>query len=601
MGIKLLDKNLINKIAAGEVVERPSSVVKELVENSIDAKSTAITVEIKDGGTKLIRITDNGSGIPEGEVEIAFKRHATSKISEEKDLNSIFSLGFRGEALASISAVTQLEMMTKTQNEMIGTRIEIHGGEIKTKEEVGVPNGTTLIMKNLFYNTPARLEFLKSTSSEAAAISEIMDKLAMTHPEIAFKYINNGKVILHTNGNNNLKNVIYNIYGKEISGKLIPIEFETDIIKCRGFIGKPEVNRASRKYENIFINGRYIKSDLISRAVEDAYKTFIIINKFPFFTLHFDIDPSIVDVNVHPTKMEVRFSSEADIYETLKKQVYDALSKEILIPEVKLIKDIDFNKVASKNKYEYKEAFEVKNTFEDKKESFTIDKKEEVKKDDVTYFEKPKKEVVQEIIQETFETETKKKVIDYKIIGQMFDTYWIVEQDSKMYIIDQHAAHEKVMYEKIIKQFKKQKIASQTLVTPVTVELSNDEMIVLKENINIFRSFGFDVEEFGTNTYIIREIPIMFNKPANGVFFMEILDEIMSGSIKNIYDTKEDAIATISCKAAVKGNDRLSHIESRNLIEELFKLDNPYTCPHGRPTIISMTKYEVEKKFKRIQ
>lgn len=619
--IRKLDDYTINKIAAGEVVERPASVVKELVENSIDAQASAITVEIKDGGISLIRVTDNGIGIPKEDVTTALLRHTTSKITAVEDLDKIESLGFRGEALASIAAVSQLEIITKAYGEVTGKRVECYGGKIITEEEVGCPEGTTIIMRNLFYNIPARKKFLKKPATESSYISDMVYKIALGHPEVSFKFINNNSVVFHTSGNNELKNAVFNVYGKEVVKHMLSIEETEQDLKLIGLIGKPSLNRANRSYENFYINGRYIKSKILENAVEDAYNTLLPINKFPVVVLHIFIPANKIDVNVHPTKMEVRFKDEEEIYQFIYNGIHKNLFKEDLIPQVNLdnkkeklfnpepvqgrlpepfeikrknleYKDISIHPVFSpedKNikvkesnqelNFSHKEnLYENKPCGTEKKEACTIFEKEKVHKEDKA-----------------------PSFRHYKIIGQVFQTYWLVEQDNSLYIVDQHAAHERILYEKFIHDFKQGKVYSQPLLEPVVFEVTPKEKEIVEDNIYLFKKFGFEIEEFGESAYLVRELPILFEGPVDSSFFLEIIDTLNDERIKNLYDMKLNHIALLSCKGAVKAKDQLSTVEAKALIEELLNLDNPFTCPHGRPTIISMSQYELEKKFKRVQ
>lgn len=606
--IKLLDNHTINKIAAGEVVDRPASVVKELVENSIDAKSSAITVEIKEGGISMIRVTDNGLGISSTNVKNAFLRHATSKIETDNDLESVLSLGFRGEALASIAAISQLELISKTREELTGSRIELHGGEIIADEEVGCPEGTTIVMRNIFYNTPARKKFLNSPASEAAKVSDIVYKLALGHPQISFKYINNNKLVFNTRGNHKLKNCVMNVYGKEIARDSIEIKFKEGDLTLVGILGKPSISRSNRLYENFFINGRYIKSDIIQNAVEDAYKTILTVGKFPVAILHLIVAPENIDVNVHPTKMEVRFKDKDGIYDFVYKSVRKSLSNENLVPEVK------FN---SKPKLAKKEPKHIQQTI---KEPFQIPRKEnnrptaatmvpEVKSKKDPLFVREEKESLQvEEVKKQLEVkeeakvearEEKKVYRDYKIIGQFFNTYWLIEIDDNIYIIDQHAAHERILYEKLLGEFYNHQPLKQSLLEPIIVNVSPREKLVIEENLELLNKFGFEVEGFGENAYATRTIPVLFNGPASQSIFKEMLDLLMDKDIPSVYESKVNNIAVMACKAAVKAHDKLSDLECKKIIEDLMELENPYTCPHGRPTIISMTKYEIERKFKR--
>ena len=608
MSIKVLDPVTINKIAAGEVIERPSSVVKELVENAIDAKASAITIEIKDGGTSFIRITDNGQGFDKEDIPVAFLRHSTSKIKSVEDLLTVSSLGFRGEALSSISAVAQIELITKTHESLMGTRYVIEGGKEKEVEAVGCPDGTTFIVRNLFYNTPARRKFLKTPVTEGGYISEIVEKLAMSHPDISFRFINNNQNKLHTSGNGNVKDIIYHVYGRDISANIIPVNYESECIKITGFIGKPVVNRGNRNYENYYINGRFIKSNIINRAIEDAYKSFMMQHKYPFTALHFTISQELIDVNVHPTKMELRFSNGEDIYNIVYNEIFNALSHKEFIPDVK----IDETKQVYKPQVEahIPEPFEKKRLDLFVKQDIPVIRENTPVYRPVENFSVREETVAPDIkeVHITNSTQTslfseklldEKNVIKHKIIGQLFDTYWIVEFEDKMYMIDQHAAHEKVLYERIMEKYRNNQTASQNLMPPVVVTLSVNDIETLKQNMDYFNEIGYEIEEFGGKDYAIKAVPMeLFGLNEKDVF-MEILDELSAGNSKTITSIT-DRIATIACKAAVKGNNRLSECEAKELINELLTLENPYNCPHGRPTIVSMSKYEIEKKFKRI-
>ncbi|NLK96984.1 DNA mismatch repair endonuclease MutL [Defluviitalea saccharophila] len=621
--IHKLDELTINKIAAGEVVERPASVVKELIENSIDARASAITVEIKDGGISLIRITDNGIGIPKEEVTTAFLRHTTSKIYKVEDLNHIDSLGFRGEALASIAAVSQLEMITKVVGDITGKRVEIHGGQLKAEQEIGCPEGTTLIIKNLFYNVPARKKFLKKPSTESAYISDIVYKTALGHPEVSFKYINNNSIVFHTSGNNDLRNAVLNVYGKEVVKKMISIDAQNHNLKIIGLIGKPEINRANRSYENFYINGRYIKSKILESAVEEAYKTLLPINKFPVVVLHIYIDPNKIDVNVHPTKMEVRFRDEEEIFNFVLESIRKNLKQEDLIPKVTWEtpkKEKLFQVEAVQERLP--EPFEIKKSSSYNEDIMKKDLPKDFQKDipkDIGVSNdgyapkaasslkedvKVEEDLFININSETKEPSPEPKTIskNYTIVGQIFKTYWIVEQEGMMYVVDQHAAHERILYERLMNSFKSGNIHSQTLLQPLVVNISPKEKEVIDANRQLFADFGFEIEEFGDLSYVIRALPMLFDGPVDSGFFLDIVDAFLNDEhIKNAYDMKLNTIATFSCKGAVKARDKLSYAESKALIEELFTLENPYTCPHGRPTIISMSQYELEKKFKRVQ
>lgn len=639
--IRLLDNNLINKIAAGEVVERPASVVKELMENSIDAGATSITVEVKEGGISLIKITDNGKGIPKEELKTAFLRHATSKLRTLDDLEDIMTLGFRGEALSSIASVAQVEMITKTQANPVANKIVINGGIVEKEEESAGNNGTVFIMKNLFYNTPARRKFLKKPATEGGYVSEVVNRIALGHPEIAIKYINNGNTIMQTNGNGDIKSVVLYIYGRQIASQMIETSYSKDGFIVEGLVAKPELSRGNRNYENFFINGRYIKSSIVQNAVEEAYKGKLMVGKFPVFVLNLKVPANTVDVNVHPTKLEVRFSDDNLIYDIIYNAVLKALKNTELIPEVTWDKP---KKIKSNNVQSTLEDIETNKADINKVESIISKSVDDFKYDDKPILSnlgvaeklpEPKNTVLntannlyyepiyneQKVVENTIERENiiekseEKPILNevkvkekrkpffnnYRIVGQLFATYWIVEQNNCMYLIDQHAAHERALYEDFTEKFKNSQISSQQLLQPIAVNLSESEKVIVEENIELLESFGFEIEEFGARTYAIRAVPYVFNSPSNVSFFMDIVDTLADKNLKSIYDTKEDAIAMMSCKAAVKGNDRLSYSEAQELIQRLLSLEDPFTCPHGRPTIIEMTKYELEKKFKRIQ
>ena len=733
--IAVLDKHTIDKIAAGEVVERPSSVVKELVENSIDAGATAVTVEITDGGKKLIRITDNGGGIEAAQVPTAFLSHATSKIEKVEDLENIASLGFRGEALSSIAAVSQVELITKTPSAISGVRYVIEGGVEQSLEEMGAPDGTTFLVRNLFYNTPARSKFLKSDSSEANYIGTMMEQLALSHPEISFKYIQNKQVKLHTSGNYNVKDVIYNVYGRDMAKALLEVSYENDFMKIEGYAGKPEVSRGNRSFENYYVNGRFVKNNIITKAIEDAYKGFVMQHKFPFVSLQIQMTGNDLDVNVHPRKLEVRFARGAEVYDAIYEAVHNALLHRELIPVVPVGKEERESKVAAVSRGAVPEPFEKSRRTElhcegaaekagrssagnnescysqaaektvltgktaltektaptgkiissgslgnssgcqassvlreqaiyqakpfskeeealfsgtlkeaaeaDKRADKKAEEKAEEKADksadekaaednisvermneadnqaetavSVNYEIPDKSEPEQsdpgteypsvggkqlELFQEKLlAPESRSR---HKLIGQLFDTYWLVEFENQFYIIDQHAAHEKVNYERFVKRFKEQSIESQYLNPPLVVTLNMDEQAKLKANEEYFRKYGFEIEPFGGREYCISAVPTNLYGFHEEELFLEMLDNLGGEGAKDAFDLFTARLATMACKSAVKGNHQMSALEADKLIDELLTLDNPYNCPHGRPTIIAMTKTEIEKKFKRI-
>lgn len=614
--IAILNQETIDKIAAGEVVERPCSVVKELVENAIDAGSTAITVEIKEGGISFIRITDNGCGIERDQVAVAFYRHSTSKIRSAEDLLTVKSLGFRGEALSSISAVARVELITKTYDELTGTRYVIEGSKELSNEEIGAPDGTTFIVKDLFYNVPARRKFLKTAQTEGSYISDMVEKLALSHPDISFKFINNNQTKLHTSGNGNRKDIIYHIFGREISSSLLEVKHECEYFKVEGFIGKPVITRGNRNYENYFINGRYVKSNILSRAIEEAYKSFLMQHQYPFTVLYFTFF-SELDVNVHPTKMELRFDNNNEIYVELCDTIYAILAHKEMIPEV----PVDSTPAPKKIVHEYKEP--IPEPFEKRRinevraaesrsvygQSVTSTVKnysatEPAAKAPETSTAYEPAQVVTGTQQtlgdydKVFLTESAKK--QFSIIGQLFKTYWLIEFEDKLYIIDQHAAHEKVLYEKTMARLANKDFTSQRISPPIVMTLDARESEMLEKYRPQIEQFGYEVEHFGGKEYMISAIPDnLFNIDMKDLF-IEMLDDFSNSTGRQTPDIITEKVASMSCKAAVKGNDKLTLPEINKLIDDLLSLDNPYNCPHGRPTIISMSKYEIEKKFKRI-
>ena len=614
--IAILNQETIDKIAAGEVVERPCSVIKELVENAIDAGSTAITVEIKEGGISFIRITDNGCGIERDQVAVAFYRHSTSKIRSAEDLLTVKSLGFRGEALSSISAVARVELITKTYDELTGTRYVIEGSKELSNEEIGAPDGTTFIVKDLFYNVPARRKFLKTAQTEGSYISDMVEKLALSHPDISFKFINNNQTKLHTSGNGNRKDIIYHIFGREISSSLLEVKHECEYFKVEGFIGKPVITRGNRNYENYFINGRYVKSNILSRAIEEAYKSFLMQHQYPFTVLYFTFF-SELDVNVHPTKMELRFDNNNEIYVELCDTIYAILSRKEMIPEV----PVDSTPAPKKIVHEYKEP--IPEPFEKRRiNEVRAAESRSVYGQSVTSAVKdysaiepavktPKTSTAYEPAQvvtgtqqtlgdydKVFLTESAKK--QFSIIGQLFKTYWLIEFEDKLYIIDQHAAHEKVLYEKTMARLANKDFTSQRISPPIVMTLDARESEMLEKYRPQIEQFGYEVEHFGGKEYMISAIPDnLFNIDMKDLF-IEMLDDFSNATGRQTPDIITEKVASMSCKAAVKGNDKLTLPEINKLIDELLSLDNPYNCPHGRPTIISMSKYEIEKKFKRI-
>lgn len=654
--IALLSQETIDKIAAGEVIERPSSVVKELVENAIDAGSSAVTVEIKEGGISFIRISDNGCGIEKEQIPLAFLRHSTSKIKSVEDLFTVTSLGFRGEALSSIAAVSQVELITKTNGDFTGSRYLIEGSKEVSLEEIGAPDGTTFIIRNLFYNTPARKKFLKSAQTEGTYIHELMQRMILSHPDVAFKFIMNNQVKLQSSGNGNIKDIIYHLYGRDITKALLPITHESELFKVSGFIGKPMISRGNRGYELYFVNGRFIRSQILSKAIEDAFKPFLMQHQYPFTVLYFEIDSSLLDVNVHPTKMELRFSNQQELYREVQNILSAALVHRDIIPEVPVDTPKKNEMEAQKIEKVMPEPFEQKR-LEEIRKAVRKDSPYEVKYPDrqperrETWHaqsqpehkppvreqlhaedmmeeriqkeplpEQSKKEIEKELAKEAYvlrEEETygakpegsyeqgsflkEEEMAKQKIIGQLFDTYWLVEYNDRLFIVDQHAAHEKVMYEKLKKQFEKKEFTSQAISPPIVITLSMREAETLERFKEQFTKLGFEIEHFGGAEYSICGVPGNLYRLNTRDVLIEMLDELTDGiSERATADVILDKIASMSCKAAVKGSQRLSLPEMEQLMKDLMKLDNPYNCPHGRPTIIAMSKYEIEKKFKRI-
>ena len=652
--IQILDSATIDKIAAGEVVERPSSVVKELVENALDAGADAITVEIKEGGITFIRVTDNGSGIDSSQIRNAFMRHATSKIRSAEDLTHVVSLGFRGEALSSICAVAQVELITKTKDNLTGVRYVCEGAVEKECSEIGAPTGTTVLVKNLFFNTPVRRKFLKQPMTEGGYIIDLMEHMALSRPDTAFKLVVNGQVKFHTSGNGSLKEVIYRIYGKETASQLLPFEKETKGIKVEGFLGKPILNRSNRNFENYYINGRYIKSSLIAKALEDGYSNYLMQHKFPFTVLHFTIDTEMVDVNVHPTKMDVRFTGGNYLYDFVASSVAAALQQREMIPEALLSEE----KEEETQKIKVPEPFEQQRTRQfqvmeeqryeavrsPKQDIFIREAAEESLKamadntssDDDFFVQIPagvadstpalraeaptepaapgtvmpanaeqaapavKAEPPKQL--DLFEEKmlTKENRPRYRILGQIFDTYWLIAFTDKLFIVDQHAAHEKVKYERLMKHYHEKDIVTQTLNPPIVVTLSAKEEATYLSCKDVFAGLGFEIEDFGGREYALRGVPVDLYGQEEKTLFLSVLDEMSEGPLHKDLTVVEEKLATMACKSAVKGNHSFSFAEMEALIDELLTLDNPYNCPHGRPTIISMSKYEIEKKFKRI-
>ena len=678
--INELDKNTIDQIAAGEVVERPASVVKELVENAIDSGATAITVEIKGGGIDMIRVTDNGSGIEKSEIRKAFKRHATSKLKSIEDLFTIHSLGFRGEALSSISSVAQVDLITKTRDDLVGIRYSISGGEEVCFEEIGAPDGTSLIVRNLFFNTPARKKFLKTPQTEASYIGDVMEHLALDNPTISFHYINNRDDKFNTSGNGDLKEIIYRIYGRDVALNLVPINVTDRGVTIEGYLGEPSINRSNRNFEIFFVNGRYVKDKIISKALEEGYKQYLMMHKFPFAVLHIRMDPAMVDVNVHPAKLEVRFDNQTALYEFIRSSVENTLRNREMIPDAVLddnkkkkpeTKVVEAANIIRADNEVAPEPKKVDVFFDDetedkaKKADSAVKEKESpkkktapepfekqrfeeniVKEDTPVYSKdsngetvkisdnnksavwtrifgdlegkqaekaehpspiiKPSEAIIVEkpVQLDLFEEKvlTKDNVKDYEILGQIFGTYWLIAYKDKMLLVDQHAAHEKVNYERMIKRYKSGELLSQMVNPPVIVTLASAEEELFLRYRQYFEKIGFNIENFGGHEYAMRAIPVdLFGCSDEKDMFIKILDELShETNLDRTPDVINYKIASMACKASVKGNTKMTKEEMEALLDELLTLDNPYNCPHGRPTIISMTKYEIDKKFKRV-
>ncbi len=641
--IQILDSATIDKIAAGEVVERPSSVVKELVENAIDAGATSVTVEIKDGGISFIRVTDNGNGIPATQVKDAFLRHATSKIRSVEDLNTIHSLGFRGEALSSISAVAQVEIMTKQKDSLMGVHYCIEGGIEKDFSQVGVPDGTTILVKNLFFNTPARRKFLKTATTEGGYIADLCEHLAMSKPEIAFRFISNNQVKFHTSGNGNIREIIYRIFGKDFIQEIIPIHKTGEGIEIQGFLGKPTLNRSNRNFETCFINGRFVKSTFLYKAIEEGYKAYLMQHKFPFAVLYFTIDTEKVDVNVHPTKMDIRITDSQIYYDFIVNAISETLQQQEMIPDMEQVEAlqkpakpesvpknllpesfehnrIENNKVKEDFSYITNRVFGEEDSLTSTKESNSCTKENtfqitssytQNKKSNDTKFNIENELLTHQNSSENIINATQMNLFDEKIIkqenkdkfeilGQIFQTYWIVRFEDKLLFVDQHAAHEKVKYEKLIQAFQTGEILSQTLQPPLVLHLTQKEEAALEEYHAYFENLGFVWEDFGSHSIAMREMPLELYGKSEKRFFEDILDELVENGCKGTPETVQEKIASMACKSAVKGNQSITHAEMKELLEQLFTLENPYHCPHGRPTIISMSKADLEKKFKRI-
>lgn len=643
--IRLLDSNTIDKIAAGEVVERPSSVVKELVENAMDAGADAITVEIRDGGCSFIRVTDNGDGIEKDQIRKAFFRHATSKISTAEDLYHIHSLGFRGEALSSIAAVSMVELITKTKDSLTGIHYRLDGGVEKEFSEIGAPEGTTMIARELFFNTPVRKKFLKTPATEGSYVSDLMEHMALSRPDVAFQFMVNGNVRFHTSGNGDLKEIIYRIYGREIAGQLLPFHAQMEGVSIDGFLGSPSVVRSNRNFEFFFVNGRYIRSPLLSKGLEAGYKAWLMQHKFPFALLHLTSDPENIDVNVHPSKMEVRFSDQPGLYAFLEEQVREAMHRREMIPDVKLDEPAAGRKKEQPAPKEQK-VKEEQTKRETQKETVVPpmppvaprkpvpaadegrkagpekevspnpepaarEKKEKPEAPQPFETARRSRQLQEEEAQYTVSEAKQMELFDgkllseeaaksYQIIGQVFDTYWLVQYEERLLIIDQHAAHEKVKYEALVKKLREGQVDSQNLAPPMILNLSAIEAHTLQEYGDYFARMGFEIEDFGGNAVAVRAVPCDLYGHYEKDFLQGILDELEEEPPRGTPAIIAEKLASMACKSAVKGNMRISTKEMGALLDQLLSLENPYHCPHGRPTIITMSKYELEKKFKRI-
>lgn len=661
--IHILDNSTIDKIAAGEVVERPASVVKELVENAMDAGARAITVEIKEGGIEFIRVTDDGGGIEKTQVRNAFLRHATSKINNVADLMSLQSMGFRGEALSSIAAVAKVEIVTKTKDSMTGIRCCLEGAKETDFEEVGAPDGTTIIVRNLFFNTPVRRKFLKTAMTEGSYITDLLEHMALSRPEISFKYVINGQTKFFTNGDGDMKAIIYRIFGRDIANEMLAFEVVDEDIVLEGFLGRPTLNRANRNFENYFVNNRYIKSKVISKAIEEGYQSYMMQHRYPSCVLHITVPPESVDVNVHPTKMEVRFANQNGIYKLIAENISDFLAQQEMIPdaapgpeEKPRKKDKNISKIEApepfekerkqehptsnvlheephygsnnlKSSYDFGDGFFVDNrvaqqerpvqqpSFPTANTASVIPDAKGLVRNRIIGGEREPEPVQSSVIkakdqiivekpqQLNFFDEkllTREAKQEYRIVGQVFDTYWIIEYRDKMLMIDQHAAHEKVKYEQILKKVENNEIYTQVLAPPVIISVTPKEADLIQSYSRYFEELGFLIEDFGMNAYAVRGVPHDLFHYNIKELFEEILTQMSESPVKGVPAIIREKIASMACKAAVKGNNALTYEEADTLIEQLLELENPYNCPHGRPTIISMSKYEIEKKFKRI-
>ncbi|ERM91169.1 DNA mismatch repair protein MutL [Caldanaerobacter subterraneus subsp. yonseiensis KB-1] len=587
--IHLLDEKTVNKIAAGEVVERPASIVKELVENSIDAGSKNITVEILDGGIPYIKVTDDGCGMNEIDAVLAFERHATSKIKSDEDLFNITTLGFRGEALASIAAVSKVVLQTKEENETFGTRLVVEGGKILEKTRCGCQKGTSVEVKDVFFNTPARRKFLKRPSTEAMYVTEVVTRLCLSNPGISFKYVKDKKVQFITSGNGSIEDVILRLFGKEVHSALIFSEFAAEDLKVKAFATKNFLNYSNRNMQFFYVNGRYVKNKTLSAAVDEAFKTYVPSDRYPGVFLYLEINPRFIDVNIHPSKLEVKFSDDRRIFESVYRTIREALRESNLIPEVKLEKHLknEEGQIGEQVKLSLP-LFEVK----EKTDDGAIFVREEVKTEE-KIDKAPKHESSSDSERNV------KRLSDIRIVGTLFSTYVIVEKGDVFYIIDQHAAHERILYEKLVSQY--ERVESRQVTLPIVVELQPGDMEVVSQERELLYKLGYVFEEFGNNSVVLREVPVILGQPEAKKLFVEIVERLRDKDFSSKVSFKEEEIATMACKAAVKAMDTLSENEIYKLFEDLKIVENPYTCPHGRPVIISMTKTQLEKMFKRIK
>ncbi|MBQ7536411.1 MAG: DNA mismatch repair endonuclease MutL [Stomatobaculum sp.] len=615
MNIQLLDNETINKIAAGEVIERPASIVKELTENAIDAGASAVTIEIRDGGQALIRVTDNGCGIPAEEVREAFVRHATSKIRKAEDLTGVQSLGFRGEALSSIAAVCRTEIITKTRSSLTGVRFVIEGGTETSFEEIGAPEGTTVIARDIFFHTPVRRKFLKSPATEAAHVAELAEQLALSHPEISIRFIVNGQNRFSTSGNGSLKDIIYQLYGRETAAALLEIHAENGPFQIKGFLGKPELSRGSRAMEHYCVNGRYIKSSVVAKAIEEGYGNLLMQRTFPVCVLLLNTDPEKVDVNVHPTKREVRFSEPETVFRFVKEAVYDTLHQAELIREMKLTQEKKPVRTAEEKKRP-PEPFETRrsaalfgeNASSDASSTASLAAspvRQEMKSAAFTAGEQksatvrvaePKSVIEKDGQLALFSQENRQSV---RLVGEVFDTYWIAEWNDTMYLIDQHAAHEKVNYERFLAAWKNQEVVSQSLMPPLIITLTAREEALVEQEKEVFSALGYEIEHFGGHEYAVRAVPDILPSVMKDALLKDMIGSLSEETGSGIPEMIIEKTASMSCKASIKGNQRISAEEAERLLDEMFRLEDPYNCPHGRPTVIRLTKAELERRFKR--